>query len=409
MRSSAATTFNAMLYNALRDLLVKLINELIQLIPALSDTLILSSLKIESILNTINLTVSPLTAELIQNVYDRIYLIILVLVALRCIWKGFQVYVLWRDGDADVSPHNLITGVALALIVSVAFPTLYNIGVAATIDIGTQVIETINDSAGYVPYDPDAAQTQARAVWDSFFAEYDKNGDDSLSSEEEAPLDKKLFDDATFRKSFVDRLLAQTPQFYQGRLVSDDDYDTVRDYIHTLAYDGKLNIEALTVEDSLEWVSAKDSVPLLVIALLYLLCYLVLFLKLLGRGAEMLFLRWGFPIAAMGLVNSDGGIFPSYVQLLLKQMATSLIQVTALILSLYIAIGSGSIFGIVPTLSSDTGGVISLLVSISILFVAFRAPALLSQIMTPQGSGGGLGQKLYTGMMLKSLLTKGKG
>ena len=112
MRSSAATTFNAMLYNALRDLLVKLINELIQLIPALSDTLILSSLKIESILNTIDLTVSPLTAELIQNVYDRIYLIILVLVALRCIWKGFQVYVLWRDGDADVSPHNLITGVA---------------------------------------------------------------------------------------------------------------------------------------------------------------------------------------------------------------------------------------------------------------------------------------------------------
>lgn len=41
-----------------------------------------------------------------------------------------------------------------------------------------------------------------------------------------------------------------------------------------------------------------------------------MFCKLLGRGVEMLFLRWGLPLAAMGLVNSDGGIFPSYIQLM---------------------------------------------------------------------------------------------
>ena len=292
-----------MLYNALRNFLVDVISEFLQFIPSFSDSLFRASLRTETITNNIDLTASPLTEELIKSVYDRIYLFVLILVALKCVWKGFQVYVLWRDGDADVSPHHLVVGTVLALAASVAFPAVYNIAVDAAVDLGTQIIAIINTATGHSPF---------------------------------------------------------------GGSVVPDNLD----------------------------IGVGSSLLMLIAILVFLICYLVLFFRLMARGIEMLFLRWGFPIAALGLVNSDGGIFPSYIQLLLKQMATSLIQIVALILSLYIALGEG---------------MMSIALSIAVLFVSFKVPALLSQIMTPQRSGGGMGQTLHTGLMIKSLFTRGNG
>lgn len=388
--------------DSLYELFYKGIVEIAQWMPAISSNLVYTSLRVEALLNTADIFASPLNAELIAAIYKVIYLAVLVLVVLKCVWKGFQVYVLWRDGDADVSPHNLLVGVAMTLIVSIAFPYVYNVATAVTVELGTQIIQTINVTTGLDPalFDDEDTGQLAEKVWADFFAAYDTDGDKALSEAEELVLDSAMREDAAFQESFIRRLTRRVTNFYQGSLDTPEDYNTVRDYLYALANDGQLNVAFFddlyrqSTVDRLEWLSAPagDFVAALLI-LVYLICYCVMYCKLLGRGVEMLFLRWGLPLAAMGLINSDGGIFPSYIQLMLKQMATSLIQVTALFLSGYVVLA---------------GTDVNLLVGIVIISVAFKAPALLSQIMTPQRSGGGVGMKLHTGLLLKQLLTGGK-
>lgn len=388
--------------DSLYELFYKGIVEIAQWMPSISSNLVYTSLRVEALLNTADMFSSPLNAELIAAIYKVIYLAVLVLVILKCVWKGFQVYVLWRDGDADVSPHNLLIGVAMTLIVSIAFPYVYNVATAVTVELGTQIIQTINVTTGLDPalFDDEDTGQLAEKVWADFFAAYDTDGDKALSEAEELVLDSAMREDAAFQESFIRRLTQRVTNFYQGSLDTPEDYNTVRDYLYALANDGQLNVAFFddlyrqSTVDRLEWLSAPagDFVAALLI-LVYLICYCVMYCKLLGRGVEMLFLRWGLPLAAMGLVNSDGGIFPSYIQLMLKQMATSLIQVTALFLSGYVVLA---------------GTDVNLLVGIVMISVAFKAPALLSQIMTPQRSGGGVGMKLHTGLLLKQLLTGGK-
>ena len=388
--------------DSLYELFYKGIVEIAQWMPSISSNLVYTSLRVEALLNTADMFSSPLNAELIAAIYKVIYLAVLVLVILKCVWKGFQVYVLWRDGDADVSPHNLLVGGAMTLIVSIAFPYVYNVATAVTVELGTQIIQTINVTTGLDPalFDDEDTGQLAEKVWADFFAAYDTDGDKALSEAEELVLDSAMREDAAFQESFIRRLTQRVTNFYQGQLDTPEDYNTVRDYLYALANDGQLNVAFFddlyrqSTVDRLEWLSAPagDFVAALLI-LVYLICYCVMYCKLLGRGVEMLFLRWGLPLAAMGLVNSDGGIFPSYIQLMLKQMATSLIQVTALFLSGYVVLA---------------GTDVNLLVGIVMISVAFKAPALLSQIMTPQRSGGGVGMKLHTGLLLKQLLTGGK-
>ena len=121
----------------------------------------------------------------------------------------------------------------------------------------------------------------------------------------------------------------------------------------------------------------------------YFIAYIALFARLIGRSFEMLLLRWGLPIAAVGLINSDGGIFPSYIQLIFKQFATSVLQVIAMYLSFYIAMDFS---------------VSHVIMGLAIIGVAFRGPALLAQILTPQKQGAGVGPKLHTALMLRQLI-----
>ena len=67
-----------------------------------------------------------LTAESIRNTYLFIYGFACSLVILKFLFKGFQIYILWRDGDADASPRDMMMGVIEAGVVMVSFPYLYN-------------------------------------------------------------------------------------------------------------------------------------------------------------------------------------------------------------------------------------------------------------------------------------------
>lgn len=376
-----------MLYDAFWGLLEGVIVDIILWVQKMSTWLIETSLKVES---AMWISDNPLTQELITSIYNYIYGAVVVLVVLKFIWKGFQVYVLWRDGDADVSPHTMLIGACLAIIVSLAFPTVYNVAVSATADIGNGILDRINDRWVNKPVvDYEDIDERAEIIWNDFFAEYDTDHDRVISKEE--------YENIPDDRETMERLNAIFPELAN---VSEEDAGLTAVYVQLkldfymqggqLSLSGIRTILTEKVSDALgaQLSGAMQSLAALAVLLIYLVLYVIMYIKLLGRGIEMMFLRWGIPIAAIGLVNSDGGIFPSYVQLLLRQMVTSVLQLVAMYLSFWIAMDF--------SLSH-------VLMALAIIGVAFKGPALMAQILAPQRQGGGLGQKLHTALMLRNL------
>lgn len=384
-----------MLTDAFRDFFAGIINVVLRWITDLSGVMVETSLKVESCAWLLD---TPLNAELIENVFRFIYGAAVVLLVLKFIWKGFQVYVLWRDGDADVSPHTMLIGACLALVVSLAFPTLYNIGVSTASYLGESIVNVLDENW----VEPPMEVTASVAVWREFYAPFDADGDYALNNGTEMERFVSVYSQGTvpyteLREAFPAIAENYTEESWEqlqigvismssgaGSPFSSSNYFTYQYLAQEMGEGYNVDPEATVTETA--------DLPTLILILIYLIGYLWLYLKLIGRGIEMLVLRLGIPIAALGLVNSDSGIFPSYVQIILKQMATSIVQVALMYLSFRLAMRF--------TLTN-------ILMGFAVLLVAFRTPVILSQVLSPQRQGGGMGQKLHTALMLKNLWGRG--
>lgn len=264
----------------IRDFFVDVINSTVAALNSALTDLLGQMLKIES-----SIGVGVLSPGAISRMYQYIYTVALALLVVKFLFKGFSIYILWRDGDADASPQDMLIGAVQATVVAVAFPTLYDIMVA----IVREFAETLINMIGL-----EAAGSMAFGI------------------------------------------------------------DT------TMVTFGLFEV---------------------IVVLVYLVIFLVLYIKLIGRGFELLVLRLGVPIACMGLIDSDYGVWKSYMQILYKALLTSVIQVVLLSLSL-------------PVI--ETGNFI---MGVAIICAAFSAPVIMQQILVPTGRGGGLTQKIYTGTM----------
>lgn len=215
--------------------------------------------------------------------YWYIYGVVASFVILKFLWKGFSIYILWRDGDADSSPQGMLTGAIQATVFIVAFPALYNIMVDVTLEIGNGILSILGIGL-------------------------------------EATL---------------------------GAI--------------TVASFGLFNI---------------------LVFLIFLVVAFVLRVKLIGRGFELLIMRIGVPFACLGLLDSDYGVFKSYMQTFYRALFTTVIQVAMLDISFLLMEGENFVLGFAS------------------IGTAFNAPLLMQQFLVAIGrGGGGLTQKFYTGSM----------
>ncbi len=232
-----------------------------------------------------------LSADIVSNTIAALYGFMVILLALKLIWKGFSVYILWRDGDAENSPGEMLISAVWAMVVAIAFPLLYDICVAVVMEISSVTMSFLGFSNHYA------------------------QGSNWLS-----------------------------------------------DVINT--FQGNSNCG---------WALA-------LLSIVYIIVLTVLIFKLLGQGAELLIYRLGVPFAVVGLVNSDGGAWKPYIQMLIKQAATILVQYYCIIVGTRV-IASLTLTGIVVGIAFELG--------------AFAAPKLMAQFMSPSG-GGGFAQKAQT-------------
>lgn len=105
-----------------------------------------------------------------------------------------------------------------------------------------------------------------------------------------------------------------------------------------------------------------------VACLVLLICWLLLICQFIMKGIELLVMRIGIPFASIGLLNSDGGVFPDYVRSFFMTAFTLVIQLALLNVSIITLLTNKLIYGI------------------AIAVVAVNTPMIMSKYMIKPSS-----------------------
>lgn len=155
-------------------------------------------------------------------------------------------------------------------------------------------------------------------------------------------------------------------------------------------------IDSGTAPSWATWVAGIGSLGIVtaIIALIFMICYFFLYFQFLMRGLEMLVLRVGIPIACIGLLDNDSGVFKNYMATFFKSMLTVIIQIAITKLGVGLMLNMHVFWGV------------------ACMMLALRTPKFLSEFILPTGGGGrGAVNNVYQSVrlvsMVKKLITKG--
>ncbi len=104
--------------------------------------------------------------------------------------------------------------------------------------------------------------------------------------------------------------------------------------------------------------------------LVFFICYLLLVFQFIKRGLEMLILRLGVPIACVGLIDSDKGVFAPYIKMFIQNSVTVVIQLAMIKLGFGVVANGNIFFGI------------------ACMIMGIKTPQFLQQFMIGLGSSG---------------------
>lgn len=195
------------------------------------------------------------------------------LIVLKFLKKGFDMYILWTDGEADTPPLTYIVYFIRAIVVAISFHILYYWAVTIASSIGQSILNAMSIS----------------------------------------------------------------------------DNITLTATISSIATMGLFNA---------------------IVALIALILLFVIYIQFLMRSLEMFVLELGFPLACVGLVNPDGGVFKSYSEKLIKSILTVLVQVILCKIAIILLINVKMLYGIAA------------------IIMAIKTPKFLQEFMLGGGTGG---------------------
>ena len=195
------------------------------------------------------------------------------LIVLKFLKKGFDMYIMWTDGEADTPPLTYIVYFIRAIAMAVSFSILYDWVVQIAKSFGETMLQTMN---------------------------------------------------------MADNISLTTT-------------------IANIATSGLFNS---------------------IVALIGLILLFVLYIQFLMRALEMFVLKLGFPLACVGLVNPDGGVFKSYSEKLIKSILTILVQIILCKIAIVLLINVKMLFGIAA------------------IILAIKTPKFLQEFMLGGGTGG---------------------
>lgn len=149
---------------------------------------------------------------------------------------------------------------------------------------------------------------------------------------------------------------------------------------------------------------AKDGSNILLglFGIIFGILYFVVYFSIVKNAVEIFVLKVGLPIACVGLLNADKGIFKSYMMSFLKAFVTILVKVILTQLGFSITMVGATIQNGSDIFTSCFG----VIVGICCLSLALTTPKLLSEFMIPSGGGGGFTSKAYYASNIISRIRK---
>ncbi|CAK7075763.1 conjugal transfer protein TrbL family protein [Tissierella carlieri] len=220
-----------------------------------------------------------------NSLFDVFFSAGISLIIIKFLKKGFEIYVLWTDGDADADPLLLLTNFARAIVVALTFPIMYG-----------WLVEVITD----------------------------------------------LMNKA----------------------------------IGALGLDANPNVSSILTN------LASGGIFIGIALLVFFIIYLLLLIQFYKRGFEILILRIGMPMACVGLMDADKGVFKSYIQKFFQSSITVLVQVVLAKLGLVLMIGGHYIWGFAAS------------------YFAIKTPKFLQEFLIMSSSGGSMMNTVYSGARL---------
>ena len=117
-----------------------------------------------------------------------------------------------------------------------------------------------------------------------------------------------------------------------------------------------------------------------IVSLIFFVCFFMLYIQFLTRGLEILILRVGLPLACVGLMDNDNGIFRSYIQKFFQSTMAVLVQVVLAKLGVALMLNTHVFWGLAS------------------LLLALRTPKFLQEFLIISGGqgGGGMMNKVYS-------------
>lgn len=151
---------------------------------------------------------------------------------------------------------------------------------------------------------------------------------------------------------------------------------------------------------TIEWVNAITNLGIVpaIAGLIFMICYLILFFSLMARGIEMMVMRVGVPLACVGLLDNDKGIFRAYINQFVKAFITTIAQIMLCKIGLSLMLNSTAI-----TAQNILWGIACMIAAISM-------PKILREFLVPTGGDGHIGntvfQTVHVASLAKSVFTK---
>lgn len=221
------------------------------------------------------------------------------LIILKFLKKGFDIYIMWTEGDTDIPSLNFIIYFIRSIVIAISFPLIYSWFIDIIKDFTNQILISLNVSS-------------------------------------------------------------------QASLTTN---------LATLSVVGIFNA---------------------IFGIITLIMLFLLYIQFIMRGIEMFILKIGFPLACIGLVDSDKGVFSPYIKKFFQSAITVIVQMALTKI-------------VILLISSD-----QLINAVAILLVALRTPKFLSEFILITGNGSsGISNMVHTtsktmelGKQLSSLIKK---
>lgn len=226
--------------------------------------------------------------------YDVMYNIGISMIILKFMKKGFEIYVLWTDGDPDNEPIQLLINFVKAMAVAIGFRPIYDV-----------------------------------------FINVLKEALDSIT----API----------KVSLNHNVLSKV-------------------------------------------IPSLDVLPIIVLLVGFIM-FIILSIRALSLGIQLIVLNIGMPLSCVGLLDNDKGVFKNYFMSYAKSFLTILIQVALM------KVGVAILFSNVTS-----GNVFMMICGIAVLVMAMKTPNLLSEFLVPASPGGGMMHKAYSMSMMANMV-----